>query len=72
MNKVNASVLLIYGGKSSPTWPMEMIAEFKALRDLGKDVTLLRYNEEGHAFTTLFGQDDSLLRIHQFLDHHLQ
>jgi dipeptidyl aminopeptidase/acylaminoacyl peptidase len=72
MNKVNTSVLLIYGGASSPTWPMEMIAEFKALRDLGKDVTLLRYNEEGHAFTTPFGQDDSLMRIHHFLDRHLQ
>lgn len=72
MNNVNTSVLLIYGGASSPTWPMEMIAEFKALRDLGKDVTLLRYNKEGHAFTTPFGQGDSLIRIHHFLDRHLQ
>jgi dipeptidyl aminopeptidase/acylaminoacyl peptidase len=72
MNKVNASVLLIYGGKTSPTWPLEMMAEFKALRELGKDVTLLRYNEEGHAFTTLFGQQDSLARIHRFLDRHLK
>ena len=49
-----------------------MIPEFKALRDLGKDVTLLRYNKEGHAFTTLFGQDDSLSRIHKFLDRYLK
>lgn len=72
MNKVNASVLLIYGGKTDLTWPIEMMPEFKALRELGKDVTLLRYNEEGHAFTTLFGQQDSLIRIHEFLDRHLE
>jgi dipeptidyl aminopeptidase/acylaminoacyl peptidase len=65
-------VLLIYGGKTSPTWPLEMMPEFKALRELGKDVTLLRYNDEGHAFTTLFGQQDSLARIHRFLDRHLK
>jgi dipeptidyl aminopeptidase/acylaminoacyl peptidase len=71
MQKVRTPLLLIVGDKDWNTWLPEMLMEFNALRQLGKDVTLVRYADEEHAFTKRGDIYDSLNRIHNFFDNHL-
>ena len=72
MNKVSedASILLITGDKDWWPWLPEMLLQFNALRHLGRDVTWVRYKEEGHAFVGLDNIKDSLDRIHRFFEVH--
>jgi dipeptidyl aminopeptidase/acylaminoacyl peptidase len=72
MNKVNAPVLMIVGDGDTRTWLIEMLMEFNALQQLGKDVTLVRYDGEGHTFNKTEDIKDSLEKILTFFDKHLR
>lgn len=68
MDKVAQPVMLLVGDQDWYPWLPEMLMQFNALRQAGKDVTLLRYKDEGHAFTKRENVFDSLRRVHEFFD----
>lgn len=72
MNQVQTPLLMIVGDKDWNTWLPEMLMEFNALRQLGKEVTLVRYADEGHAFDKPEDIRDSLDRIHAFFEKYLK
>lgn len=72
MNKVRIPVLMLVGDHDWNTWLPEMLMEFNALREVDKNVTLVRYANEGHAFARPENVKDSLERIHRFFDENLK
>jgi len=71
MNKVHIPVLL-YVGDRDLSWLPEMLMEFNALRELGKDVTLVRYTEEEHSMSDPDDVQDFVSRVHAFFDINLK
>jgi dipeptidyl aminopeptidase/acylaminoacyl peptidase len=71
MNKVQTPLLLVVGDHDWDTWLPEMLMEFIALRQLGKEVTMLRYANEGHVFTVPEDLEDFRARVDAFFDRHL-
>ncbi len=71
MNKVQIPVLMFVGDEDL-SWLPEMLMEFNALRQLGKDVTMVRYANEGHVFTAPEDIRDFRARVDAFFDQHLR
>jgi dipeptidyl aminopeptidase/acylaminoacyl peptidase len=71
LNRVTVPILMLGGDKD---WfsMLLMTMEFNALQHLGKEVTLVRYADEGHNLTKLENQKDWLDRVHRFFDEHLK
>jgi dipeptidyl aminopeptidase/acylaminoacyl peptidase len=70
MNRVHAPLLMMVGDKDF-AWVPHMLMEFNALRQLKKDVTFVRYADEGHVFSRPDNVRDSLARINGFFAKHL-
>ncbi len=70
MNKVYTPLLMIVGDRDWG-WLPEMLMEFNALRQLGKDVTFVRYANEIHVFTVPEDISDFRNRVDAFFDKHL-
>ena len=71
MNKVHTPLLMIVGDRDWDTWLPEMLMQFNALKQLGKEVTMVRYANEGH----LIGPEDIndfRERVDAFFDEHLR
>jgi dipeptidyl aminopeptidase/acylaminoacyl peptidase len=65
--------VLVMHGESDPRVPISQGEEFyNALRFLGRDVEMVRYPREPHIFTEREHQADSLTRILEWYDSHLQ
>jgi dipeptidyl aminopeptidase/acylaminoacyl peptidase len=71
MNKVRTPLLMVIGDRDWDIWLPEMLMQFSALRQLGKDVTLVRYANEGHVFRELDDIRDFRARVDGFFDRHL-
>ncbi len=71
MNKVQVPVFM-YVGDRDLSWLPEMLMEFNALRQLGKDVTLVRYSEEDHSPVRPDDVRDLVDRVHAFFDKNLK
>ncbi len=72
MNKVQTPLLMIVGDRDWDTWLPEMLAQFSALKQLRKDVTMLRYANEGHVFSSPDDITDFRARVDAFFDQHLR
>jgi len=71
LDKVTTPVLLVVGDKDTPDRLLNYVAMFNGLRRLGRDVTLVRYPEQGHIIegSAIF---DYWNRIYEFFDAHLK
>lgn len=49
--QVTSPVLLMHGASDTRVPPEQSVEFYRALRDLGKDVTFVRFPREGHGFT---------------------
>jgi dipeptidyl aminopeptidase/acylaminoacyl peptidase len=72
MNRVRTPLLMVVGDKDWNTWLPEMLMQFNALKQLGKDVTMVRYPDEGHSFDKPEDQRDFIDRMNDFFDQHLR
>jgi len=72
MNRVHTSLLMIVGDQDWDPWLPEMVMEFNALRQLGRDVTLVRYANEGHVFSVPEDIKDFRERVDAFFDKYLK
>jgi dipeptidyl aminopeptidase/acylaminoacyl peptidase len=71
MNHVRTPLLMIVGDRDWDTWLPEMLMQFNALKQLGKDVTMVRYTNEGHAHFNAQDIRDFRVRVDTFFDQHL-
>ena len=66
------SPMLILHGSADTRVPVEQSVEFyQALKDLGKQVTFVRYPREGHGFSEPRHQTDRLRRYAEFFGEHV-
>ena len=68
---VTSPVLLMHGGADSRVPPEQSVEFFRALRDLGKDVTFVRFPREGHGLREPLHQVDRLRRYAEFFGQHV-
>jgi dipeptidyl aminopeptidase/acylaminoacyl peptidase len=73
LDKVTTPVLLLHGGADATVLPARAAETFVALRRLGKTVTLVRYDGEGHhpGSWSVANAADYWRRIFEWLDTHL-
>lgn len=64
-------LLMIVGDGDWFSWLPEMIMQFNALREAGKDVELLRYASEGHTFVSAEARQDVWRRLKVHYSRHL-
>jgi dipeptidyl aminopeptidase/acylaminoacyl peptidase len=68
MDRVEIPLLMVVGDHDWNTWLPEMLMQFNALKQLGKDVTLVRYADEGHNISHPDDVRDFEGRVQQFFD----
>ncbi|MCY4662814.1 MAG: S9 family peptidase [Acidobacteria bacterium] len=68
---VTSPVLLMHGGADTRVPPEQSVEFFRALRDLGKDVTFVRFPREGHGIREPLHQADRLRRYAEFFGRHV-
>ena len=68
---VTSPVLLLHGAGDTRVPPEQSVEFYRALRDLGKDVTFVRYPREGHGFSEPRHLMDRLRRYAEFFGEHV-
>ena len=68
---VTSPVLLLHGGADTRVPPEQSVEFYRALRDLGKDVTFVRFPREGHGIREPLHQVDRLRRYAEFFGRHV-
>ena len=68
---VTSPVLLMHGGADTRVPPEQSVEFYRALRDLGKDVTFVRFPREGHGIREPLHQVDRLRRYAEFFGEHV-
>lgn len=68
---VTSPVLLMHGGADTRVPPEQSVEFYRALRDLGKDVTFVRFPREGHGIVEPLHQMDRLRRYAAFFGEHV-
>ena len=68
---VKSPVLLMHGGNDTRVPPEQSVEFYRALRDLGKDVTFVRFPREGHGIVEPLHQMDRLRRYAAFFGEHV-
>ncbi len=68
---VTSPVLLMHGGSDTRVPPEQSVEFYRALRDLGKDVTFVRFPREGHGIVEPLHQMDRLRRYAAFFGEHV-
>ncbi len=68
---VTSPVLLMHGGADTRVPPEQSVEFYRALRDLGKDVTFVRFPREGHGIREPLHQADRLRRYAEFFGTHV-
>ena len=68
---VTSPVLLMHGGADTRVPPEQSVEFYRALRDLGKDVTFVRFPREGHGIREPLHQADRLRRYAEFFGKHV-
>ncbi len=68
---VTSPVLLMHGGADTRVPPEQSVEFYRALRDLGKDVTFVRFPREGHGIREPLHQADRLRRYAEFFGRHV-
>ena len=68
---VTSPVLLMHGGSDTRVPPEQSVEFYRALRDLGKDVTFVRFPREGHGIVEPLHQVDRLRRYAAFFGEHV-
>lgn len=71
LNRVNIPVLLLDGDRDWEWW-LQMSSEYGSLRELGKDVTWVRYRDEEHYFEKPENIRDSFERVMAFFGRNLR
>jgi dipeptidyl aminopeptidase/acylaminoacyl peptidase len=72
MNRVHIPLLMVVGDRDWDTFLPQMLMQFNALKHLGKDVTMVRYADEGHSFDKPEDIKDLFDRVCSFFDQHLR
>ena len=68
---VKSPVLLMHGSSDTRVPPEQSVEFYRALRDLGKDVTFVRFPREGHGIVEPLHQMDRLRRYAAFFGEHV-
>ena len=68
---VTSPVLLMHGGADTRVPPEQSVEFYRALRDLEKDVTFVRFPREGHGIREPLHQVDRLRRYAEFFGEHV-
>jgi dipeptidyl aminopeptidase/acylaminoacyl peptidase len=71
MRDVTTPMLLLVGDFDS-TWIMQMVAQYSVLRAEGREVTLVRYTDEGHTRVKRETATDAFQRVTEFFRQHLR
>ncbi len=71
VKNVKTPVLIMHGGNDARVPPTQAVEFYQALRDLGKDVTYVRYPREGHGIQEPRHQLDRLRRYLFFFCKHV-
>jgi dipeptidyl aminopeptidase/acylaminoacyl peptidase len=71
VKNVKSPVLIMHGADDARVPPTQAVEFYQALRDLGKDVTFVRYPREGHGFREPRHQMDRLRRYLDFFSKHV-
>ena len=70
-DQVTSPVLVMHGASDTRVPPEQSVEFYRALRDLGKDVTFVRFPREGHGFTETRHIIDRLRRYAVFFGEHI-
>ena len=68
---VTTPVLLLHGGSDTRVPPEQSVEFYKALKDLGKDVTFVRFPREGHGLAEPRHLMDRLRRYAEYFGEHV-
>jgi len=68
---VTSPILLMHGSEDTRVPPEQSVEFYKALKDLGKDVTFVRFPREGHGFAESHHQMDRLRRYAEYFGRHV-
>ena len=68
---VTSPVLLMHGANDTRVPPEQSVEFYRALKDLGKDVTFVRFPREGHGIVEPLHQVDRLRRYAAFFGEHV-
>ena len=71
VKNVKSPVLILHGASDTRVPPSQAVEFYQALKDLGKDVTFVRYPREGHGFREPRHQLDRLRRWLYFFGEHI-
>lgn len=71
VKNVKSPVLIMHGANDARVPPTQAVEFYQALRDLGKDVTFVRYPREGHGLGEPRHQVDRLRRYLDFFSKHV-
>ena len=71
VKKVKSPVLIMHGANDTRVPPEQSVEFYQALRDLGKDVTFIRYPREGHGIREPRHRIDRLRRYLYFFAKHV-
>ena len=71
VKNVKSPVLIMHGAEDERVPPTQAVEFYQALRDLGKDVTFVRYPREGHGLREPRHQIDRLRRWLDFFAKHI-
>ena len=71
LNRVSIPILMLAGDKDTNS-VLQMTVEFNALRRLGKEVTFVRYADEGHGVAKVENQRDWRDRVRRFFEEQLK
>ncbi|MFQ5740384.1 MAG: S9 family peptidase [Acidobacteriota bacterium] len=71
VRRVSSPMLILHGGSDKRVPPTQAVEFYRALRDLGKDVTFVRYPREGHGLREPRHQLDRLRRYLSFFARHV-
>lgn len=71
VKNVKSPVLIMHGAEDARVPPTQAVEFYQALRDLGKDVTFVRYPREGHGIGEPRHQLDRLRRYLDFFSKHV-
>jgi dipeptidyl aminopeptidase/acylaminoacyl peptidase len=72
VKKVKSPVLIMHGANDARVPPEQAVEFYQALRDLGKEVTFVRYPREGHGIREPRHHMDRLRRYLYFFAEHVQ
>ncbi|MFC2164889.1 S9 family peptidase [Acidobacteriota bacterium] len=71
VKKVKSPVLIMHGANDARVPPEQAVEFYRALKDLGKEVTFVRYPREGHGIREPRHQVDRLRRYLHFFSKHV-